>query len=514
VKIIVILIAIAGTVVGAAHTYITRNQYIDAALMSEAFSLISPLKMQVADYYLQNGSMPDSNAEANAGAPNTLFGASVKRIEINPGGVLRVDFAESVGASSLVFTPHADERREVLSWHCTSDSIDPVVLEKLRPKCSHLPLTLESQLVNAVANQSIDSVDQLIAAGVNVNAVVNRNSPLMQAVRVGNVDIINRLLERGARVDQIGLSADSPMLAQNDDLRAQRLYTELNRAARNCQSAKVVSILREEGELPADEMVDGRQLSANASNPRCEAVLSAFVKTLPVYQRGLQLHLSNAMRHCYVEDVHTILRDNSNVDVLESGDRGLSYFEEAVHAGCTDLVAELIHEQSLGNRLNGQLLAEVIEKTPENLSFQLVNCLLEAGVDVNATSQAGEVALAAAIAAERPAIAKYLVDAGANVNAQSAMDSYPLIEATKKGYTQLMSKLIAAGAQLDSQDQFGRTAIFAAVAQGKTRLVDVLLRAGANPYLKDNNGISALILAESTGQKAIQTLITSSASMH
>jgi len=67
---------------GAFHTYIARSQYIDAALLSEAFALTSPLKQSVADYYLQNGVMPHSNEDAGLSAPDSIFGTSVKRIAI------------------------------------------------------------------------------------------------------------------------------------------------------------------------------------------------------------------------------------------------------------------------------------------------------------------------------------------------------------------------------------------------------------------------------------------------
>ena len=82
---------------GAFHTYTARSQYIDAALLSEAFALTAPIKQSVTDYYLQNGSMPHSNEDAGLSTPSSIFGTSVKRVAINRGGVLQVDFEEEIG---------------------------------------------------------------------------------------------------------------------------------------------------------------------------------------------------------------------------------------------------------------------------------------------------------------------------------------------------------------------------------------------------------------------------------
>jgi len=574
-----------GAAAGAFHTYTARNQYIDAALLSEAFTLTSPLKLRVADYYLQNGTMPHSNEDAGLAAPNAIFGTSVKRVAINRGGVLRVDFDEEIGKTAMVFTPTAGAANGLLNWRCTSDSIDQSVLEKLRPTCSYLPLTQESQLMNAIANSAPDKMNLAISSGADINAVVNGNTALMLAAKLGDPDIINRLIDQGADIDHLGVNTDrrTPLMVAitsnkaeavatllsrgasvirtdyrgksaldhaldtdarlggeryvlmvsarlnpnfagstqvskstsspvDEDKRLRSLYVELRNAAHECHTPRLTSLLVEEDQLPSDGLVEGVPLKKHVSKPECSVVLTQFVESRPVYAKALHARLSSAMRQCSRDDVRAMLRDNPDVNVLSREERGVPLFEEAAFAGCAELVSSLIREKDLNGLIDDQLLTSVIERAPQENLLRLTGSLLESGVDVNAKSRSGESALAAAIAAGQPVVAKYLIDAGADVNAPTTTGIYPLIEATKKGYSHVVSQLIGAGAELNVTDQLGRSAIIAAVAQGKVRLVDVLLRAGANPHLRDNNGINALILAESDGQRSIQVLITSSAS--
>lgn len=585
VKIILLLIAMAMAAGGAYHTYSARNDYIDAALLSEAFTLTSPLKLRVADYFLQNGSMPHSNDDAGLSAPNSIFGTSVKRVAINRGGVLRVDFDEEIGKTSMLFTPSAGANSGFLSWRCTSDSIDPAILEKLRPTCNYLPLTKESQLMNAIANGSMEKIEQLLNDGADLNAVVNGNTALMLAAKLGDADIINRLIDENADIDHLGVNADrrTPLMVAitsnrseavatllsrgasvartdyqgksamdhaldtdarlggeryvlmvsaklnpnfagqshnvkttrssvDEDKRLRALYGELRSVAHECNATRLRSLLSNENEMPTDGMVAGAPLKSHVSKPECSVTLMQFVQSTNVYKRALHARLSNAMRHCVDDDVRSMLSDNPEVDVLNREARGVPLFEEAAFAGCANLVATLIRDKSLKGKIDDRLLTDVIDRAPQDTLVRMIGSLIEAGVDVNAKSRAGETALATSIAAEQPVVAKYLVDAGAELNVQTTSGSYPLIEATKKGYSHLVSQLIAGGAELNVSDQFGRSAIIAAVAQSKVRLVDLLLRAGVNPHLRDNNGISALILAERQGNRAIQSLITSSAS--
>ncbi|PIE38633.1 MAG: hypothetical protein CSA54_00095, partial [Gammaproteobacteria bacterium] len=90
---------------GALHSWHSRNLYVQAALLSEAFNITSPVKLRVADHYVTQGVMPHDNADADLPRPDSIFGTSVKRVAINRGGVIMVDFDEEIGAQAMAFTP-------------------------------------------------------------------------------------------------------------------------------------------------------------------------------------------------------------------------------------------------------------------------------------------------------------------------------------------------------------------------------------------------------------------------
>ena len=105
---------------GSLHSYHKRNLYIQAALLSEAYTLIAPVKRQISDHYVRHGMMPHDNEDAGLPPAQSIFGASVKRVAINRGGVLLVDFEEEIGKQTLTFSPSINSANGLLDWRCTS----------------------------------------------------------------------------------------------------------------------------------------------------------------------------------------------------------------------------------------------------------------------------------------------------------------------------------------------------------------------------------------------------------
>lgn len=585
-KILLILMAMGVAGAGAFHTHQTRDQFISAALYSEAFALTSSVKLRVADYYLQNRAMPHRNADVGLEPPNSLFGTSVKRVAINRGGVLQVDFEEELGKSTMVFTPTTSGNRGLLSWRCTSDSIKPAVLEKLRPTCNYLPDTPESQLMKAIANSSVGRIQKALNDGADVNALVQGNTPLMLAARIGDTDVIEELINQQAEIDHLGvnserrtplmvaISSNNPeavalLLAKGasvnrtdhfdksalhyarevderiggerftlmvaarlnpnfagengmglptasaegsltESSRLRTLHTNLIEAATNCRAAKLQSLLDEANALSKRPKVRSTSLKALAENADCSDALLAHVQGTSVFAEASYESLMHEVRQCRLESVKQLVSGGGIVDVSDTR-FGVSVFEQAALSGCTDLVAYWLRQQDPLVKLQPDLIANVIEQSPQTSLIPLISQLIEAGADVNGLSKEGNPALSVAIAAGQPVVAKYLINAGAEVNATSARGSFPLVDATQKGHSHLVTQLLSAGADVNATDQLGRTAVLVAVAHAKDRLVDRLLRAGANPYQKDVNGISALILAQRSGSKRLQSLITATA---
>jgi len=570
---------------GAWHSYQKRNLLINAALLSEGFALSEPVKARVGDHYFQHSVMPHDNADAELPPAKSIYGTSVKRIAVNRSGLVMVDFEEEIGLQTMIFTPSVSPVTGVLEWRCSSDSIDQKVLELLKPTCSPTVSTNEGQLINAIANNNLDRTKQLLDAGANPDAVVNGNTPLMLAAKIGNIDTVKLLIGKGASVDNNALNSErrtplmvainsdnadvvsfllakgasvtrpdykgltaqehavntdrrlggeryelmilarlNPNFAGKPKLKARQertaseqaahmdsLYLELTQAATDCYVQRVATLLQEEKDFNAPEMIAGKPLSTHVSKPECSATLTAFIKTKATYKAALDSRFAAASAACDQKTVDGLMQKNPELDIMRST-RLHSHFDRAVFSGCSNLVSFFIRDQNLRNQLDGSVLMNAIRKSPQEKQVELVGTLIEAGIDVNYRDNKGETLLAASISLEQPVVAKYLVDAGADVNAPTKNSSFPLIEASKKGFNHLVTQLLNEGAEVNQQDSMGRTALVAAVATGRRRLVDTLLRAGAHPMQKDNDGISAVMLAESRNFKQIYSQLTASAS--
>jgi len=544
VKLLLIILAIIAAGAGALHAWHTRNLYVQAALLSEAYNLTDQLKLRVADYYAQHGVLPNHNAEAGLPPPQSLFGSSVKRVAIHRGGVLWVDFTAKTGHQAIMFVPQPNPESGLLSWQCSSDSIEPEILSKLRPTCTPVLPTPASQLIYAIANRDLSLVEQLLASGAQADKAINATTPMTLAARIGDTGIVKRLLENGAPADNpavspgmqtplmIAVESNHPKIvelllahgaaASNRDIHGQgserdavlqRLYSEFRQAARNCHVKRLGTLLLSEGDLATPEVIDGLPMSQHIRKPSCSRSLALHLQSKSSYQAALSARLRASIQHCETKRIQTMLDENRDIDVLSehTGRRG-SAFQLAVTSGCEEVVRLLIRKQGLEGRLDDDVLLQAIRHAPHATLVRLVGILIAADANVNATDSQGQTPLAVAIALEQPVIAKYLVDAGASVNTMTSNGSYPLVEASKKGYEHLALQLIAGGAQLNSQDALGRTALLAVVASGREHFVETLLRAGVDTRIKDRNGVDAVLLAESQNFRHIkQQLIASRA---
>lgn len=121
--------------------------------------------------------------------------------------------------------------------------------------------------------------------------------------------------------------------------------------------------------------------------------------------------------------------------------------------------------------------------------IQRVRQLIGADTDVNAECSGGPL-LYTAISERETEIVQFLVDAGADVNA--TYDSgYPLLRrAVIWGEIEIMRILVGAGADVNAIDKWGDTLLHTAVDWGEPESVRFLLEAGADVNAKNRSGTS------------------------
>lgn len=113
-----------------------------------------------------------------------------------------------------------------------------------------------------------------------------------------------------------------------------------------------------------------------------------------------------------------------------------------------------------------------------------VKLLLEAGIDVNARTSAGSIALVEASWMGRHEVVSYLIEKNADINIASSTNITALSAAISQKHEGVALLLIAHGANPNLVDAAGSTPLIEAAWQGNLPLVRALLASGANVNFK------------------------------
>ena len=116
-----------------------------------------------------------------------------------------------------------------------------------------------------------------------------------------------------------------------------------------------------------------------------------------------------------------------------------------------------------------------------NGNAAILELLLKAGANPNATQSEGETALMTAARTGIPAAVKTLLAHGADVNAkESWRGQTALMWAAAEGHAETIQVLLEAGAQVNARSNAGWTALLFAAREGRIPAVKALLAGGAN----------------------------------
>jgi ankyrin repeat protein len=129
---------------------------------------------------------------------------------------------------------------------------------------------------------------------------------------------------------------------------------------------------------------------------------------------------------------------------------------------------------------------------PESVRF-----LIGKGADPNCRGPLGpgKAALHGAAEGGSAEVATILLDYGVDVNATDDAGSTPLHEAAFNGHLAVAEILLNRGAKLDARDSTGNTPLCWAAAEGHKDLVRLLLAHGANPNVRNVDGRTPLLMA-------------------
>ena len=487
VKLLIIVLAMIATAAGALHSWHSRGLYVKAALLSEAFNLTSPVKLRVSDHYIKHGLMPNDNADAGLPPPKSIYGTSVKRVAINRGGVLIVDFEDKIGGKAMTFTPSISPVSGLLNWNCTSDSIDSSVLDRLKPSCSYLPASRESKLMNAIANKDLALVDELLSTGAQPEAVVNGNTPLMLAARIGELSVVERLLEAGAGVDNGALSSErrTPLMVSITSNHSDVVALLLSHGASVTQQdyrgmTAMDHAIATDRRLGGDRfilMVSARYNPQFAGNRETPDVQLPSPEEREQSLRRLYAEYRRAAADCHVQRLSSLFQSNGDFRSPELVD-GEPLATHIRKPACSEvLTRHLLKKPSYQASLQASFAEQIkrcnrvqIEKTMgdnPDMSVQFV--------------YRGQSHLSRAVSAGCAAVVQTMV------RDQGLTDALPddilvsaIQQAPQSTLVKLVGNLIAAGANVNGRDSSGQTPLAAAIALEQPVVAKYLVDAGAD----------------------------------
>lgn len=546
-KLVLIIIAMIGMVAGAAHSYHKRNLLIQAALYSEAFSLSEPIKSRVADYFVRYNQLPPNNELAGVRPAKSFYGTSVKQITVGNRGVVFVDFQAQVGQQSLVFTPTENALTGQIKWTCTSDSVDPKVLSLLKPSCHRTAPSVDRSLIYAIANHQVDQVGTLLDQAADANATVLSTTPLMMAVRSGQVEIATELIAAGALVD-----FDGQYDQQQTPLMLAIMLQDANMTRYLLDQGAATNKLDIKGRNATHyaQMVD-RKLGAHdfelmlmhAIRPDSNELPqmgAANSKTGPerlAHMAELHAQLEAATQSCHVQRIATLLKAENDF-VKPENFNGLALEDQTVRPQCKSTLREFLktkrtYQQALDARF-GQAVSSCDVKDAESLlsdnpaldvttPVQLYShfdkavhfgCSGLVTFLVREKSLRGKIEGSSLLEVVRKTPSNMqvqmvgaLIEAGADVNYKDVQGETPLAAAIALEQPVVAKFLIDAGADVNTKTLNNSYPLIEASKKGYNYLVQHLIDSGADKDLHDSMGTSALIAAVAAGRERLVTTL-------
>lgn len=339
-------------------------------------------------------------------------------------------------------------------------------------------------LCAAVLRGDLAQVKALLQAGADPNPATWYEPPvLVEAVRSGQVEMVQTLIAAGARVN-VG-------------------FDELP-----------LHIAAEEGHVAVARLLlaSGAQVDGHQENYWTALMAAASAGHLPV--------------------VRLLVEHGADVNASSDGETPLMLAARGAHGEIYEFLYPLVSSElrAIADRDAQGIMAraQIRRSRAQDQRFQglfeaaargdlaQVERLIEQGVNVNGLAASGRSPLSVAVQGGKLPIMALLLEAGADPNLADETEdgqaaNSPLMEAASTFFAsnrkEMVTLLIQHGADLNQQDAGGKTALMNAMRDADGGVVDTLIQAGAQLDLEDQDGNTALMMALRSGATAVADLL-------
>ena len=305
--------------------------------------------------------------------------------------------------------------------------------------------TKEAAIHKAVSKQNVDAVQQMLAAGANINAQAkDGTTPLAMAVSEDSEEMVRSLLDKGADIVYGECSALEESISYNE--------------------SQHFSILMEYAPDPNMKGKDGKTA------------------------------LMRATQYGHEKIVDELLSAGADPNMLSREKQNALFF--LGFNSKSEIVEKLIDEGINVNQVDQYGRTPLLEAMNGSYDLDNIKALVNAGADVNHKDGSGQTALHHTLRSYSPDIKTFtwLLENGVDLQkiAEGDNDRQPILHqaAEVDGSDAPLRKLLEAGLDVDKKDQTGATALMVATRMYNKKNIELLLEYGADPDIETSFGES------------------------
>ena len=360
-----------------------------------------------------------------------------------------------------------------------------------------------SPLMWAVRVGNLSVVEKLLDVGVDLNIHANGSgsTALHYAAQLGYSEIVCALLLRGADKDALDVGGDTPLMRAVINGHQSTVDTllesgaDLNIHHTCCEGGMALHFAAERGH---DEMVSALLLRGASKDaldfdgrtPLMWAVWNRHLSTVQLLlESGADLNIhaiddGSAALHVAADTGHdgimvTLLLAGADPNVLDSDDA--TPLMRAAGQGEQRIVDLLIHAKADVNISNTSEGSTALHEAAREGHYEIVCALLLGGAEKDALAIGGVSSLMRAVEGGHLSIVKKLLQAGAGVHTYTADEGCTALHwGARGGHDGIVSALLLGGADKDALDSDGKTPLMWAIMNCHLATMELLLNAEVN----------------------------------
>ncbi|XP_036847283.1 ankyrin repeat and SOCS box protein 3 [Manis javanica] len=217
-----------------------------------------------------------------------------------------------------------------------------------------------------------------------------------------------------------------------------------------------------------------------------------------------------AAREGNIKVLRKLLKKGRSINVADN--RGWMPIHEAAYHNSVECLQMLIHADSSENYIKIKTFEgfSALHLAASQGHWKIIQILLEAGADPNATTLEETTPLFLAVESGHIDVLRLLLRHGANVNGSHSMCGWnALHQGTFQENAEVIKLLLKKGANKECQDDFGITPLFVAAQYGKLESLNILISSGANVNCQALDKATPLFIAAQEGHTACVELLLS-----